>query len=86
MTFAEASAIKGSPGSWTAEIQEGWDIFGISNGGYLMAVATRETAATLPAALLLCELCRADRLPWREIGHPSTRQGSYCMPRLPHWC
>ncbi|HET8739366.1 MAG TPA: thioesterase family protein [Acidimicrobiia bacterium] len=45
MTFAEASAIKGSPGSWTAEIQEGWDIFGISNGGYLMAVATRAMEA-----------------------------------------
>ena len=34
---------------------------------FLLAVATRETAVTLPAALLLCELCRAERPPWREI-------------------
>ena len=41
MTFREASAINGSPGTWTAEVREGWDIFGVSNGGYLMAIATR---------------------------------------------
>jgi hypothetical protein len=34
---------------------------------FLFAVATRETAVTLPAALLLCELCRAERPAWREI-------------------
>jgi protein O-mannosyl-transferase len=34
---------------------------------FVLAVATRETAVTLPAALLLCELCRAERPPWREI-------------------
>ena len=42
---------------------------------FLLAVATRETAVTLPAALLLCELCRPDRLGWREIAR---RQ-------WPHW-
>lgn len=41
MTFREASAISGSPGTWTAQVHEGWDIFGVSNGGYLMAIATR---------------------------------------------
>lgn len=45
MTFAEASAIHGSPGTWTAEVEEGWDIFGVSNGGYLMAIATRAMEA-----------------------------------------
>ncbi len=30
-------------------------------------MATRETAVTFPAALLLCELCRAERPAWREI-------------------
>lgn len=45
MSWREASAISGSPGSWTAEIAEGWDIFGVSNGGYLMAVATRAMEA-----------------------------------------
>lgn len=41
MSFLEASAIDGGPGAWTAEIHDGWDIFGVSNGGYLMAVTTR---------------------------------------------
>lgn len=45
MSFEEASAIRGSPGTWTAQIREGWDIFGISNGGYLMAIATRAMEA-----------------------------------------
>jgi protein O-mannosyl-transferase len=42
---------------------------------FLLAVATRETAVTLPAALLLCELCRHDPLPWREI----------VRRQWPHW-
>jgi hypothetical protein len=42
---------------------------------FFLAVATRETAVTLPAALLLCELCRAGRPAWREIAR---RQ-------WPHW-
>jgi acyl-CoA thioesterase len=45
LSWSEASAISGSPGSWTAEVAEGWDIFGISNGGYLMALATRAMEA-----------------------------------------
>jgi len=42
---------------------------------FLFAVATRETAVTLPAALLLCELCRAERPVWREI----------LRRQWPHW-
>lgn len=42
---------------------------------FFLAVATRETAVTLPVALLLCELCRAERPAWREIAR---RQ-------WPHW-
>jgi tetratricopeptide (TPR) repeat protein len=40
---------------------------------FICAVATRETAVTLPAALLLCEMCRAERpslftsSAWKEI-------------------
>jgi len=45
----------------------------ISPALFVCAVATRETAVTLPAALLLCELCRGT--PWREIAR---RQ-------WPHW-
>ena len=42
---------------------------------FVFAVATRETAVTLPAALLLCELCRAERPGWREI----------LRRQWPHW-
>ena len=34
---------------------------------FVMAAAVRETAATLPAALLLCELARDERPGWRTI-------------------
>jgi tetratricopeptide (TPR) repeat protein len=47
----------------------------VSAALFVCAVATRETAVTLPAALLLCELCRSERPGWREIVR---RQG-------PHW-
>lgn len=53
MSFAEASAISGAPGAWTAEIRDGWDIFGVSNGGYLMAVATRAMEAESDGRLLI---------------------------------
>jgi tetratricopeptide (TPR) repeat protein len=39
----------------------------ISVSLFVLAVATRETAVTLPAALLLCELCRGQWPGWREI-------------------
>jgi hypothetical protein len=39
----------------------------ISASLFVLAVATRETAVTLPVALLLCELCRGERPAWREI-------------------
>ena len=48
---------------------------GLSALLFLLAVATRETAVTLPAALLLCELCRAERPAWREI----------LRRQWPHW-
>lgn len=41
MSFEEASRTFGGPGGWTAQLAEGWDIFGITNGGYLMSIATR---------------------------------------------
>jgi protein O-mannosyl-transferase len=42
---------------------------------FVLAVATRETAVTLPAALLLCELCRTERPGWKEI----------VRRQWPHW-
>lgn len=47
----------------------------VSGALFVLALATRETAVTLPAALLLCELCRADRSTWKDIAR---RQA-------PHW-
>ncbi len=44
-SFAEASRTVGGPGRWTAQLAEGWDIFGITNGGYLMSIATRAMAS-----------------------------------------
>jgi protein O-mannosyl-transferase len=34
---------------------------------FLLALATKETAATLPAAMLLCELCTRERPDWKRI-------------------
>jgi len=44
LTFSKASAVTGGPGRWRAELAEGWDIFGISNGGYLLSIMTRAMA------------------------------------------
>lgn len=40
MSFAEATAVTGGPGTWEAELEEGWDILGVTNGGYIAAIAT----------------------------------------------
>jgi acyl-CoA thioesterase len=42
MRFDQASAVMGADlGKWKAEVQPRWDIFGVANGGYLMAIAAR---------------------------------------------
>jgi acyl-CoA thioesterase len=42
MRFDAASAVtRAADGEWTAEVQPTWDIFGVVNGGYLMAIAAR---------------------------------------------
>lgn len=41
MSFQEASRPVGGAGSWEGELVEGWDIFGITNGGYVMAMTTK---------------------------------------------
>lgn len=46
MSFAEATAVtREGLGHYTGTIQPGWDIRGVSNGGYLMAIAGRAMAA-----------------------------------------
>lgn len=42
MRFDEATAVDpAGNGVWKAEVQPKWDIFGITNGGYLMAIGAR---------------------------------------------
>jgi len=41
LSFADATAVHGSDGHWKADIPPGWDIFGITNGGFLLATMTR---------------------------------------------
>lgn len=41
MSFARAGAVTGGPGRWEADVPDGWDIRGITNGGFLMSLATR---------------------------------------------
>jgi acyl-CoA thioesterase len=42
LRFADASAVaKVGESTWRGEVQPDWDIFGVSNGGYLMAIAAR---------------------------------------------
>lgn len=49
MSFAEASAVtRVSDNRFRVEIQPGWDIFGISNGGYLMAILARAMGEMAP--------------------------------------
>jgi acyl-CoA thioesterase len=47
MRFEEASAVSpAGEGLWKAEVQPEWDIFGIANGGYLMAIGSRAMSAS----------------------------------------
>jgi Thioesterase-like superfamily len=46
MRFAEATAVTpDGAGRWSANVPDGWDIFGKANGGVLMAVGARAMAA-----------------------------------------
>jgi acyl-coenzyme A thioesterase PaaI-like protein len=56
MKFAEATAVTpAGEGTWKAEVQPDWDIFGITDGGYLMAIAARamsgSTEGRMPVSL-----------------------------------
>lgn len=53
MSFETATAVAGGPGTWKANLEEGWDIFGVTNGGYLMAIATRAMAGELDGRPLI---------------------------------
>lgn len=53
MSFSTASAVSGGPGEWTARLEEGWDIFGVTNGGYLMSIATRAMEAETDGRVLI---------------------------------
>lgn len=45
MSFADATAVdRTGEGRYSAEIHPGWDILGVTNGGYLMTIAARAMA------------------------------------------
>ncbi len=49
MKFSEASAVKQvDAGTYTAEVQPDWDIFGITNGGYLVSILARAMGQEAP--------------------------------------
>lgn len=56
MRFGEASAVHGGPTTWTAEIAEGWDIMGVTNGGYLMSIVTRAMGAEASGRVLISSM------------------------------
>lgn len=41
MRFSEASSVSEETGRWVGRLQEGWDIMGVTNGGYALSLATR---------------------------------------------
>lgn len=46
LRFANATAVtRLRDGTWRGEIQPGWDIVGVANGGYLMAMVSRAISA-----------------------------------------
>ena len=48
MGFATATAVSSDgPGSWKAEIVDGWDIGSRANGGYMLAIVARAMASDL---------------------------------------
>ena len=49
MKFSEASAVQRvGEGSFTADIQPEWDIFGVTNGGYLLSTIARAMGEEAP--------------------------------------
>lgn len=53
MNFAEASAVAPfGPGLYRAQAQPGWDIFGVTNGGYVLAIAARAMGLEAPGRSL----------------------------------
>jgi acyl-CoA thioesterase len=53
MSFSEATKVTGGPGTWKGTVAEGWDIFGVTNGGYLMSIGTRAMEAEADGRILI---------------------------------
>ncbi|MEL6891057.1 MAG: thioesterase family protein [Actinomycetota bacterium] len=60
--FERATAVerRGETNVWSAEIHDGWDIFGNANGGYLLALAARAMgdAVGRPPVTITCQYLR----------------------------
>ncbi len=44
--FDLATAVRGGPERWSAEVDPGWTVAGRPNGGYLLSIATRAPPAS----------------------------------------
>ncbi|HZD24050.1 MAG TPA: thioesterase family protein [Acidimicrobiia bacterium] len=53
MSFETATSVMGGPGTWKGELEQGWDILGVTNGGYIMATAARAMEAELDGRSLI---------------------------------
>lgn len=53
MSFDAATKIAGGPGHWKGNLEEGWDILGVTNGGYTMSIAARAMGAELDGRRLI---------------------------------
>lgn len=69
VTFAQAVALASDHNGWVAEVAEGWDVFGIPHGGYLMGLSASAAlhAVALPDVLSISThfLRRAQHGPMR---------------------
>jgi acyl-CoA thioesterase len=53
VSFAEASAVSGGSGRWAGRLEEGWDVTGVTNGGYALSLATRSMEGELEGRSLI---------------------------------
>ena len=79
MRFADATRVASQgDGRFSGEIEEGWDIVGNANGGYLMAIAARAAsvaAGDLPPSTVTAHFLNPGRPGQVEISTSVAKQG-----------
>src|SRR5215218_8995040 len=90
--FDLATAVRGGPERWSAEVDPGWTVAGRPNGGYLLALVTRAALAVAgqphPLAVSAHFLAPSDPGPgWRRAtgpaGLPPVERCVAARPELP---